>query len=254
MGAVGFDDILSILSTMKALVLTCDRYRVMTEHMILQYERLWPGHPFQFRIPWQELGGKDSPAREYVKSPAPIKATVLKLLEDLADDEWVYWCLDDKYPMRLAVDSIQALLPDIERMKDLDGLLFCRCRETLDKPELTLMPGVRSGPSGESYLERKTWWQIWIHQFVRVKVIRHLFRNLPDNIPNAKVMDDMKFDVAKLPEHRLFVTQNNYAVFGESTIDGIITQNCHDSIRKAGMALPDWFSRSNGRHVTMGVL
>ena len=65
MGAVGFNDILSILSTMKALVLTCDRYRVMTEHMILQYERLWPDHPFQFRIPWQELGGKDSPAREY---------------------------------------------------------------------------------------------------------------------------------------------------------------------------------------------
>jgi len=226
----------------------------MTEHMILQYERLWPGHPFEFRIPYQELGGQDSPVREYVKTPAPIKATVLQLLDGLDDEEWIYWCLDDKYPVRLVVDRIEALLPDLERMPELSGLLFCRCRETLHQPMSTLLPGVRVGPSGEIYLERKTWFQIWIHQFVRVKVIRHLFRKLPDDIQSAKVMDDMKFDVPKLPEHRLYVTESNYAVFGESTIEGVITQNCHDSIVANGLALPDWFAKSNGRSVTMGTL
>jgi hypothetical protein len=33
---------------MKAIVLTCDRYRALTEHMIRKYEELWPDHPFVF--------------------------------------------------------------------------------------------------------------------------------------------------------------------------------------------------------------
>ena len=35
--------------------MTCDRYRAVTQHMILQYERLWPKHPFVFMVPYQTL-------------------------------------------------------------------------------------------------------------------------------------------------------------------------------------------------------
>ncbi len=42
---------------------------------------------------------------------------------------------------------------------------------------------------------------------MRAKVLRHLFKHLPDHIPSAKAMDDLKGDVPKLPEHRLFVTR-----------------------------------------------
>jgi hypothetical protein len=239
---------------MKAIVLTCDRYRVITEHMILQYERLWPDHPFRFRIPCQALGGADSPAREYVKTPAPIKATMLTLLEDLDDEEWIYWCLDDKYPIQLAVSRIRALLPDLERMKEMSGLMFCRCRDTLHSPALTLLPATLAGSAGDVYLERKTWIQIWIPQFIRAKVLRHLFLSMPDDIPNARLMDEFKFDVVKPPEFRLFVTQRNYAVLGESTVGGVITRNCYDSIRAAKLELPDWFSRPSDWNITMGTL
>jgi hypothetical protein len=89
---------------------------------------------------------------------------------------------------------------------------------------------------------------------MRAKVLRHLFKHLPDHIPSAKAMDDLKDEVPKLPEHRLFVTEKNYAVFGESTRKGDITQNCYESIIDAGIELPEWFQQPTGEYVTLGKL
>jgi hypothetical protein len=239
---------------MKAIVLTCDRYRAVTEHMMLQYEKLWPDHPFVFRIPFQELGGANSKRIEFVKTPPEIRATVLELIRDLPDDEWIYWCVDDKYPIQLPTDKVASLISHAMRSPGIDGLLFCRCRALLSVPRLTLHPKNVKNLFGDVYLERKGWWQIWIHQIMRAKVLRHLFKHLPDHIPSAKAMDDLKDDVPKLPEHRLFVTEKNYAVFGESTRRGMITQNCYESIVESGIELPEWFQQPDGEYVTLGKL
>jgi hypothetical protein len=67
-------------------------------------------------------------------------------------------------------------------------------------------------------------------------------------------MDEFKDNVPKLAEHRLFVTQENFAVFGESTEGGAITQNCYESIRASGIQLPEWFRNPTGKYVTLGKL
>ena len=72
---------------------------------MLQYQRLWPDHPFRFRIPYQQLRGPNAERAEYIESPPEIPATVLRLIEDIEDEEWVYWCSDDKYPIRLIVEK-----------------------------------------------------------------------------------------------------------------------------------------------------
>ena len=95
---------------MKAIVLTFDRHRAITQHLMLQYQRLWPDHPFRFRIPYQQLRAKDTERTEYIESPPEIPATVLRLIEDIEDEEWVYWCSDDKYPIRLIVEKVKGLL------------------------------------------------------------------------------------------------------------------------------------------------
>jgi len=239
---------------MKAIVLTCDRYRAMTEHMILQYEKLWPNHPFVFRIPFQELGDANTDRTEYVRTPAAMKATVLRLIADLDNEDWIYWCIDDKYPIRLPNEKIVDLISDATRSTQLSGLIFCRCRLLLDSPELTLYPGEWINSFGDVYLERKGWFQIWIHQLLKVKVLRYLFTQLPDRIPTAKAMDEFKDDIVKPLEYRLFVTKENFAVFGESTHKGAITKNCYDSIKKTDIKLPAWFRRPHRLEVIMGEL
>ena len=235
-------------------MLTCDRYRAITEHMIFQYDRLWPDHPFVFRVPYQELGGVDTERVKYLTAPSDIKGTVLHLLTEIDDEEWIYWCVDDKYPIQLIADKITSLISHAIRSPEVDGLLFCRCRATLNSPKLTLYPGKVKNPFGDVYLERKAWFQIWIHQILRAKVLRYLFTHLPDHIPSAKAMDELKNDVPKLPEHRLFVTKENFAVFGESTQRGMITQNCYESMVAAGIELPEWFRHPDGEYVTLGKL
>ena len=245
---------MSLPDKIKAVVLTCDRYRAITEHMIFQYDQLWPDHPFVFHVPYQELRGVDTEQVKYLPAPSDIKETVLHLLTGSDDEEWIYWCVDDKYPIQLVTDKIGSFISHAMRSPEVDGLLFCRCRATLNNPKLTLYPRKVKNQFGDVYLERKAWFQIWIHQILRAKVLRHLFTHLPDHIPSAKTMDELKNDVPKLPEHRLFVTKQNFAVFGESTSRGIITQNCYESMVAAGIEIPEWFHDPNGEYVTLGKL
>jgi hypothetical protein len=245
---------MSLPDKLKAIVLTCDRYRAITEHMIFQYDRLWPDHPFVFHVPYQELGGLDTERVKYLAVPSDIKGTVLHLLSEIDDEEWIYWCIDDKYPIQLVTDKIGSLIYHAMRSPEVDGLLFCRCRATLNNPKLTLYRYKIKNPFGDVYLERKAWFQIWIHQILRAKVLRYLFSHLPDHIPSAKAMDELKDDVPKLSEHRLFVTKQNFAIFGESTRRGVITQNCYESMIAAGIEIPEWFQHPDGEYVTLGKL
>jgi len=239
---------------MKAIVLTFDRHRAITQHLMRQYERLWPDHPFRFRIPYQRLRGPDSERAEYIETPPEIAATVLRLIEDIDDEEWIYWCSDDKYPIRLIVEKIKELIIYALATPEISGLLFCRTRVTLDRPELSLLPRRRVTPAGNVLLERKGWYQIWIHQFLKAKVLRSLFSQLPLEIPSAKALDGLKDQISKPDEYHLFVAEQNFAVFGESTKRGVITRNCLESIRRTDIELPEWFRRSNGEWVTMGKL
>jgi hypothetical protein len=219
--------------------------------MLFKYEQLWPGHPFHFRVPYQEFAPTLATGKvEYKKSEIGIKATVLTLLDDLDDEEWVYWCIDDKYPIAVDVPRVEEMYRWLARQTEISGILFCRCRSMWDSRCLTgraIVDDVK-----ETYLERKGYEQIWIHQFLRVKVLRHLFGSFPDVIPSAKSMDELKRQVTKPLTHRIFVSQENNAVFGESAARGIVTRNCHASMVANGLALPPWFSKATVHDVIMG--
>lgn len=241
---------------MKALVLTFDRNAELTEHMIHQYNKCWPTHPFTFLIPYQSETRKElnwgGGQREWVVSPAGISGTMDALLNVVSEREWIYWAIDDKYPERLDVPRMQSILAFVRSPEsaEVDGVLACRTRQLL-KAKFT--DGVaKVAPTGERLLLRNTWNQIWIHQFLRPCVLQHLFDGMPTEIPKAKMMDHFKFEVPLV--HRLTVLERNAAKFGESSVSGVVLLNTLESLRRAGRPQPLSLPVNRKISVSMGVL
>src|SRR5438132_2019021 len=113
---------MSLPDKIRAIVLTCDRYHVITRHMIYHYDRLWPNHPFVFHIPYQEVGGTDTRRIRYFACPWVTKATALLLLADLVDEEWFYWCVDDNNQFELPTDMTASPIPNSMRSPPCMGL------------------------------------------------------------------------------------------------------------------------------------
>ena len=224
---------------MKAIVLTYDRNAVLAGHMIACYDRLWPDHPFIFRIPFQDERQVTGSGHEFISAPAPIRDTVLTLLNDLPDDEWVYWCIDDKYPVALDLEPVRSLYQAIDsgQAGECSGILFCRARRMLDP---TCLTGAETRVGDQLLLERRSWHQIWLHQFIRAGVLKYLFTAFPSEMENPGIMDRLKDTLEKPAGFRLFVTAENRAVFGESTFNGVITENCLESLAANGFKIPDW--------------
>lgn len=236
--------------TVPAIVLTCDRYHPFAAHMIMRYDAVWPSHPFAFHVPYQLRplqGGRVAERR----TPEAIRATVLGLTEEFDDEVWVYWCIDDKYPIQLVQPSVarmaEAVLSDA--LPDMDGVMFCRWRKLL-RPE-HLLEETREGPGGLVLRRRVNYAHIWFHQFLRVKVLRHLFRLFPESLPDPGAFDLMNLPLP--PDHRLYVAETNLAVFGESTIDGLITRNCAASFRALGLGMPTGFEETE-RELLIGTI
>jgi hypothetical protein len=159
-----------------------------------------------------------------------ISATVLDLIDGLDDEAWstgasTTGTLFDSSSQRWT--ATEAVLAD--RLPAVDGLLFCRWGN-MWRPEHLLGDDRQEGPDGVRLLPRRDYSQIWLHQFLRVKVLRYLFRRFPEAVPEANVLDPLKHQVSLPADHRLYVVETNLAVFGESTSRGRVTRNCAASL------------------------
>ena len=209
--------------------------------MIARYEAVWPSHPFAFHVPYQRQA-LEGPRIVPRRTASDIRPTVLGLLEGLDDETWVYWRIDDKYPVELVQPSVSHLADTIrrERLPGVDGLLFCRCRRLL--LPWNLHGDKLQAPGGIALLRRRDYSQIWIHQFLRVKALRQLFLRLPATVPTATALDAMKDRLTLPMDHRLYVVETNLSVFGESTLGGRVTGNCATSLRALGLGVPGGFA------------
>ena len=247
---------------MKAIVLTYDRNHPMTDHMIRQYDRVWPDHPFVFRVPFQrypaQLKDYHSNKIELIETPADIKQSLLTLISDLPDDEWVYWCIDDKYPVSIKAEVAMGLHQFVSKVSDenIQGAMFCRCRKLLE--EENLRNNTEITMYGDIQLvERKNFYQFWIHQYMRVGVLRSLFNEFPDQEFRAKEMDTFTGQEPGLivkdydQSQKMYVTSDNFAQFGESTLYGVLTKNCYESMIKIGIEPPESIAIAK-RAVVMG--
>ena len=234
-----------------AIVLTCQRHIPFAEHLVDTYEELWPHHPMVFRIPdgsaAKGVAERHTDRVQLVPTAegegrGRFRDTVLDLVGDLDDDDWVLWCIDDKYPIRLDVTRLDAVVDQLEHASHIDGFAICRSPSS-DRPG-DPDPADAIEAAGLVWHRRTTYRKIWLHQFLRVKVLRHLFGSFPPVIERARTMDQLKDRLTLPAADRLYVTSTNLAIFGESTIDGAITANCARSMRR-GRGLPEGFDVSS---------
>lgn len=235
-----------------AIVLTCQRHAPLAEHMIDTYGDVWPDHPFRFRLPdgsatrdvaarWPDM--VDLVPTGEGEGRGRFRAAVLGLLAGLHDDAWVYWCIDDKYPIWLDVPVTRHIANSLaEQPPHVAGVSFAR-RHSGDR--------VAAAPhriGGLAFHRRVDYKRIWLHQFLRVKVLRRLFEGFPEVVGSAKEMDTLHA-LATLPDdHGRYEIARNAVIFGESTHRGMITANCAESLRRH-RGVPEGFALCSKRLV-----
>lgn len=208
----------------KALVLTFDKNRVCTENMILQYEELLGPDAFHFIVPFQKdqsLSSRIQSDVKLVQSDAPIPATVATLLGAVDPDEMVYWCIDDKYPVALDTSAMRSAASMLQRTPEIDGLCLAVSRQLAWGMGLGIRKQALDGFTG---FLRTNFNQFWLHQFMRAKVIAHVFDHFSSQIGAAKEMDDQLDAITRNP-FRMYVTESNHITFGESASRGKLTPN-----------------------------
>jgi hypothetical protein len=103
--------------SVEAILLTHDPQIGLAELVHKSYARLWPDHPFVFRVPFARA--TRSRAFTYlsaqanctmIASPASIKDSMAVLLDGIDDADWVFWCIDDRFPIRLEREAAATVL------------------------------------------------------------------------------------------------------------------------------------------------
>lgn len=205
---------------MKAIVLSHDANHGLALNMVAQYHRLWPRHPFHFIIPYQDQIPTGSLSNVTLKKTKnPIKATVLTLLEGIPDDEWIYWAIDDKFPLALARFPYWWTVRLLKNEAlSVDAVCLCRARGFF--AQSIQAKAYRAG--GMSWHERTNLHHLWLHQFMKAGLLRNIFEHFPNELFAAKQMDDF-VDKMQIPKNkRLIVSHHNYVVLKESSSRGKI--------------------------------
>ncbi len=232
---------------MKAIVLSYDRNLPFVDHMISTYQKFWPNNLFVFRVPYQNypdfLQKKYGEKVELIKTGSPIKATILKLLEDLNDEDWVYWCMDDRYLIKCNVEKAQALYEYVLNIQDKRVCIVQILRTFRDKSADKFVKKKQEVVSNEKvnivesiFSDTDKLVDIWSHQFLRVKVLKRIFQSFPDQKFVAKDMDS--FEKTKLIGEKIWMSKDNLFILGESTHRGELTENCISSLTKFNLEVP----------------
>lgn len=245
---------------MKAIVLTCDKFMPFADHMLRTYQASWPDNPFTFRVPYQEFpeslkqehGGKV----ELIQTPRAIKATVLKLVDDLPEDEWVYWCIDDKYLISFDKDEVEktlAWLPEIEDRTLCGVSVYGSMKKGLDLDDRI------ENEHGQIFFLRKgharAYNGIWTHQFLRVRALREFMGILPDDylpVPWEELIETVPEPKVCMPDRKFYILGWNTVTFGESTAKRRMTKNCLNSFKDHGLPVPPGIKKSKKSRIWRG--
>lgn len=224
--------------------------------MIHAYEVMWPGNSFNYLIPYQtyseDLAHTLGKKATFIKAPEDIRGTVLALLHGIEDDEWVFWCMDDRYPIELDTGKATDVYQFVQGITDpsIVSISYSRIRVALDPWREDRSCRLKSA-SGLLFYQKTKWTTPWLHHFVRAKWLRNLFASFPDRDFRAKEMDEFYSEEPLNAEESAYCLDHNIVVYGESTHRGLITKNCLESMQRLGFKVPPNFKHTD-MEIVMG--
>jgi len=230
---------------MRAIVLTFDKQIGCAELLYKKYMELWPNSPLLFHIAYNEkeaiprdLLGKDNIF--LIKTPTPIRATMMRLLEGVGDNEWVYWCIDDRYPIEIRsirfIENLCKLLSSEDFASNYSAIRLFRWKE---KP-----PYNRVDFLEKEYIEvRSLKWGFWHHQFIRAKVLKDIFvRNkILKEVYSIRALNDKVVSEYSLDSLILTPGEDESSIFFAEPVGvGKLTKNGYLDLVKYKCKVPEY--------------
>jgi hypothetical protein len=262
---------------MKAIVLSFDPHLEIANLVVETYNRLWPNCPFVFRIPFTDRDPRTVFAAqnvEFVQTPSDIRRTMQNLLRGLPEDEFIFWCVDDRYPiaifdlpvLRAAYDFVTGKPAKVDSIKWTDIRVAGAHRKRDAKRQLLAHILALFRPRSTEAPDRDTEWRQREEATPRAPAFvlagQHFFRQLghPKNgfyMPQFTTPAFLKrfFFAPALPllygirefhhfllgtefEHESYFPDRFLVSTAESTFQGQLSASCYEQILKLGLSLP----------------
>lgn len=242
----------------KAIVLSCDKYHIYVYHMIKLYLNKWNNCPFIFYVPynnkkpdWYDNEFCDRVC--FLKCEKGFKNTISTLLKDCNENEWIYWCSCDQYPIWFNPNIFEKVYRKVLNINDnsifgVTPQFLTKCGKKLVKTE-----GKQIGSLLKERLEWKSSKEItiWYHQYLRSKVLKHIFEIFEEPSVAKKLDYQLYKNEDKmynfLGSGKYYGVYEKYSEYGESTSRGKTTINCYESFQKNNIDLNDMLEVSDKR-------
>jgi len=244
---------------MKAIVLTYDRQIGCAELLYKMYMDKWNDCPLTFRIPWNEnkpsyFTGKSNVELMHCKSP--IRETMASLLEDIEPDEFVFWCIDDRFPKEILdfqeLNKLHHLLEASGLEYHYDAVKLCKWFGRKNVAMKNWQNSVDSELSfnllGREYDVQVTnyAWGFYHHQFCKAKVLKALFLSdyLSDNY-KLKGKGGLHTELVhgnSLQGLKMLSPRVNNVTFGEPLTNGRLTPEGLSYLAEYDCKIPEYGS------------
>lgn len=224
----------------KAVVLSYGAQIGLAELLVKRYNALGVGSDLEFLLP---ENGSDQYVPDFsnvraVPCQADILSTMKALLGECEDDEWVFWAIDDRYPLDVDVNLFSSLLSMIktDTLNGINGLKLLPWREQLSDNSISL--------AGVDFFKQEPvgMFGFWHHQFLRAKVLKDAF--ISCNVENYNEV--RPFNKYYQKQKRLSFLENVYVSslpivkLGEPLWDGKLTRNGWLELKKNNCLIPDY--------------
>jgi hypothetical protein len=228
------------MNRIKVVTLTFDQNRPFFENMLMSYQELLPGQGLDFCLPYQT---DDSVAEgqtvRLMKTDPGIRATVLSQLRGLDDSDWIYWATDDRFLVGANLTVFERVRQMIQKgtFEDFDGVLLNSKHSQMGKVNPSQLE-LGIGSDAITFDLREDLLTIWLHQFLRVWVLRVIFEAMPEELNQAKLMDTYVRQLEEKLLVRRLQTRDDFLVFQESLSRGIPTREGVRALRSRNLGVP----------------